>query len=34
MSAVKTSAGEPRTMFKPDINKHGYPTNLDYYHAQ
>lgn len=26
--------GAPRTMFKPDPAKHGYPTNRDYFNAQ
>jgi filamentous hemagglutinin len=32
--AVRASSGVPRTMFKPDPLKHGYPTNLDYFNAQ
>jgi hypothetical protein len=32
--AVSTSDGVPKTMFKPDPAKHGYPTNLDYFNAQ
>jgi pyocin large subunit-like protein len=31
---VMNAAGEPKTMFKPDPSKHGYPTNLDYFNAQ
>jgi filamentous hemagglutinin len=31
---VMNAAGEPKTMFKPDPLKHGYPTNLDYFNAQ
>jgi filamentous hemagglutinin len=31
--AVKTSTGEPRTMYRPSPAKHGYPTNLDYFNA-
>jgi filamentous hemagglutinin len=26
--------GAPRTFFKPDLAVHGFPTNLDYFHAQ
>jgi hypothetical protein len=32
--AVKTADGVPRTMFRPDPAKHGYPTNMDYFNAQ
>jgi hypothetical protein len=32
--AVMTKRGIPKTMFKPDPNKHGYKTGLDYFHAQ
>ena len=32
--AIVRKDGVPRTMFKPDPKKHGYKTNLDYYHAQ
>jgi filamentous hemagglutinin len=32
--AVGTQAEVPKTMFKPDPIKHGYPTNLDYFNAQ
>lgn len=26
--------GTPKTFFRPDVAKHGFPTNLDYFHAQ
>jgi RHS repeat-associated protein len=29
-----TKSGVPRTLFKPDVSKHRYPTNLDYFYAQ
>lgn len=32
--AVQSLEGAPKTMFKPDPSKHGYPTNLDYFNAQ
>ena len=32
--AVRSASGEPRTMFKPSVSAHGYPTNLDYFNAQ
>jgi filamentous hemagglutinin len=32
--AVLNSDEIPKTMFKPDPAKHGYPTNLDYFNAQ
>jgi RHS repeat-associated protein len=31
---VKTPAGDPKTMFRPDPAEHGYPTNEDYFRAQ
>ena len=31
---VIDKTGAPRTFFKPDPAKHGYPTNLEYFHAQ
>jgi RHS repeat-associated protein len=31
---VMDSTGAPRTFFKPDPAKHGYPTNMDYFNAQ
>jgi len=31
---VRAADGVPRTMFRPDPAKHGYPTNLDYFNAQ
>ncbi|WP_430733403.1 hypothetical protein [Ectothiorhodospira lacustris] len=31
---VMDKTGAPRTFFKPDPAKHGYPTNLDYFNAQ
>ncbi len=31
---VMDKSGTPKTMFKPDPAKHGYPTNLDYFNAQ
>jgi len=31
---IKNAAGEPKTMFKPDPTKHGYPSNMDYFNAQ
>jgi len=32
--AVRGADGAPRTMFRPDPAKHGYKTNLEYFHAQ
>lgn len=32
--AVRAIDGVPRTMFRPDPSKHGYPTNMDYFNAQ
>jgi pyocin large subunit-like protein len=31
---VMDKTGAPRTFYVPDPAKHGYPTNLDYFHAQ
>jgi pyocin large subunit-like protein len=31
---VKTAGGVPKTMFRPNPTKHGYPTNKDYFDAQ
>lgn len=31
---IKSAEGTPRTMFKPEIAQHGYPTNLEYFYAQ
>jgi pyocin large subunit-like protein len=31
---VMDKTGAPRTFFVPDPAKHGYRTNLDYFHAQ
>jgi len=31
---VQSANGAPRTMFRPDPAKHGYPSNLDYFNAQ
>jgi filamentous hemagglutinin len=31
---IRTADGTPATLFRPDPAKHGYPTNLDYFHAQ
>ena len=31
---VMDKTGAPRTIYKPDPAKHGYPTNLDYFNAQ
>jgi len=31
---VMDKSGAPRTMFKPDPAKHGYPTNREYFDAQ
>ncbi len=31
---VMTKDGTPKTFFRPDPAKHGYPTNLDYFNAQ
>jgi pyocin large subunit-like protein len=31
---VMDKTGAPRTFYVPDPTKHGYPTNLDYFHAQ
>ncbi|MGK9171323.1 hypothetical protein KXR53_33840 [Inquilinus limosus] len=31
---VMDSASAPRTFYKPDPARHGYPTNLDYFNAQ
>lgn len=31
---VMDKTGAPRTLYKPDPTKHGYPTNLDYFNAQ
>jgi pyocin large subunit-like protein len=31
---VLSAAGVVKTFFIPDPTDHGYPTNLDYYHAQ
>ncbi|MDR5884244.1 RHS repeat-associated core domain-containing protein, partial [Caballeronia sp. LZ032] len=32
--AVTLPDGTPKTMFRPNPADHGFPTNLDYYHAQ
>ncbi len=32
--SVNIDSGEIRTFYKPDINIHGYKTNLDYFDAQ
>jgi RHS repeat-associated protein len=32
--AVGRPNGDPKTVFIPDPQKHGYPTNLDYFNAQ
>ena len=32
--AITNESGVPRTMFNPNINKHPYKTNLDYFNAQ
>jgi hypothetical protein len=32
--AIKTASGAPKTMFKPDLKKHVYKTNLEYFYAQ
>ena len=31
---VMNSSGAPKSFFKPDPAKHGYPTNMDYFRAQ
>ncbi|MNX32943.1 Adenosine monophosphate-protein transferase and cysteine protease IbpA precursor [compost metagenome] len=31
---IKSADGTPRTMFKPEVAQHGYPTNLEYFYAQ
>jgi hypothetical protein len=28
---VRTANGTPRTLFRPDPSKHGFPTNLDFF---
>jgi hypothetical protein len=32
--AIINKDGIPRTMYKPNVNKHPYPTNMDYFNAQ
>ena len=32
--AIINKGGIPRTMYKPNVNKHPYPTNMDYFNAQ
>lgn len=29
-----TNEGNPKTLFKPDVLKHKYTTNLEYFNAQ
>lgn len=31
---IMDANGVPRTMYRPDAAKHGYPSNLDYFNAQ
>ena len=33
-AGILIDTGTPRTFFTPDPAKHGYPTNLDYFHTQ
>lgn len=30
---VMDAQGTPRTFFKPDVEEHGFPTNLEYFHG-